>query len=262
LQNGKNFHRYFYGLILNYESLQDAVEASKIPEEAIDEYEKEFLNANYKILYVCQKMTSFDSEKSQIKAGDIIWKIDGELIGPNLRRIDEIVQEKQGKPISMIVYRDGKKQEVEIPTFEVNSSAQYKLLNFAGTMFMETTNDIRMEYGKMVPAVYIIDSEEGTPFAQITSPENANYSHGIIQIISINQTKIQNLKDMKEVIKDLYKRKSNIFEVRFMRLGYDTQEYSVLVKYVPEFVSATMYVYNQETHKWITEVIENPKQQR
>jgi S1-C subfamily serine protease len=258
IKQGKPFHRHFYGFIPNYTSLQDAFKAGKIPENAIEEYEKTFPNSNDKILYISKKLDAFGADKLQLETGDIIWQVDGEIIGSNLIRIDEIAREKAGKPIIFTIYRNGKKKEVEVPTYELNSLSKVKLLSFAGTTFFETTNEIKLAFGKGSKGVYIIDSEGGSPFAAVSSPIDGNYNDGAFKIISIDGKKVDSIEDVMGIIPSLFKK--NVFEVKFEKLGGDLQPYSVITKHSPEFSEAALYSLNQDSKTWDVKIIKNPSQ--
>lgn len=258
LKNGEIFHRYFYGAILNYMPIQDAIDAGNIPESLLSEYETCFPDSNNKILYVRKKLTAFNNENSQLNSGDIIWKVEDEIIGPNLKKIDQIVQEKAGKNLNLVVYRKGKKIELEIPTFELDCSAKLKLLSFAGTTFFETTPEIRVNFGKNNTAVYITDSEAGSPFMEISNPSNGTYQGGAFQITEIAGKKISTVDELVDIIPDLFKK--NVFDVKFIRLGSDSCEYTITTKYSPEFADATLYTFDSSENKWDVKSIKNPKQ--
>lgn len=258
LKNGENFHRYFCGVTLNYMPIQDAIDAESIPESLLQEYETSFPNSNNKILYVSKKLTAFNSENSKLDSGDIIWKVENEIIGPNLKRIDQIVQEKAGKNLNLLVYRKGKKIELEIPTFELDCSSKLKLLSFAGTTFFETTPEIKVNFGKNNTAIYITDSEAGSPFMEISNPSDRTYQGGAFQITEIAGKKLSTIDELVDVIPDLFKKK--VFEIKFIRLGGDSEEYTLTTKYSPEFADATLYTFNSAENKWEVKSIKNPKQ--
>ncbi len=179
LKNGEIFYRYFYGAILNYIPIQDAIDAEDIPESLLQEYETCFPNSNNKIIYVRKKLTAFNNENSQLNSGDIIWKVEDEIIGPNLKKIDQIVQEKAGKNLNLVVYRKGKKIELEIPTFELNCSAKLKLLSFAGTTFFETTPEIKLISEKAIPQFIsqIVKQDHHSWKYQIQAMEHIKAAH-------------------------------------------------------------------------------------
>lgn len=258
LKNGENFHRYFYGVTLNFMPIQDAIDAGNIPESLLREYETRFPNSNNKILYVSKKLSAFSNDDFQLNTGDIIWKVENEIIGPNLKRIDQIVQEKAGKNLNLLIYRKGKKIELEIPTFELDCSSKLKLLSFAGTTFFETTPEIKVNFGKNNTAVYIIDSEAGSPFMEISNPSDKTYQSGVFQITEIAGKKISTIDELIDIIPDLFKKK--VFEVKFIRLGGDSGEYTLTTKYSPEFADATFYIFNSSENKWEVKSIKNPKQ--
>lgn len=258
-KDGESFHRYFTGVIFNYMSIQDAIDAGNLPENLLQEYETRFPDSTNKIIYVSKKSVAFNNEESLLKTGDIIWQVEDEIIGSNLKKIDEIVQEKAGKKLKLIVYRQGKKIELEIPTFELDVSSKLKLLSFAGTTFFETTPEIKVNFGKGNTAVYITDSEAGSPFMEISNSRGGYYrDNDAFQITEIAGKKISKLDDVVDIIPDLFKKK--VFEVKFIKLGSDSQECTITTKYDSEFADAVLYTFNTSEKKWDVKSIKNPKQ--
>ena len=258
LQKGKNFHRYFCGFMINYGSIQDFISVGSLPETALEEYEKAFPDSNDKVLYITRKLSAYGADKLGLESGDIIWKIDGELIGPRLKRIDELVQAKEGKSISMTIYRNGKKQEVEVPTYELSNMSKMRILSFAGTVFYETPPEYKICLGKSSTGVYVADCESGSAFQELCAPEqNPDVVSAGAQIISIDGKDISTLEDIVNVIPSLYKKKS--FNIRFIRLCGDSQVSSVIAKHNPDFAEAKLYSFDQSTKNWHVKVIPNAR---
>jgi S1-C subfamily serine protease len=90
LNKGNIPNRQSLGLVLRYNDLKDAVNVGVIPLEAATEYNKKFPMSHNKILVVETRMVNSHAE-SQLMAGDVIWKAQGEMIGPELAKFDEII---------------------------------------------------------------------------------------------------------------------------------------------------------------------------
>ena len=248
LQEGKKYHRYFCGFMVNYGSVQDFISAGILPETVLEEYERKFPDKD-KVLYVSRKLTAFDADKNKLEAGDVIWEIEGELIGCNLKKIDEIVQSKQGKPIAMTVYRNGKKVQIEVPTFELTNTAKMKMLSFADAVFHETPSEYKICFGKGKTGVFIADCEASSAFAEVcASPGNPDALIAGAQIVSIDGKEISTLDDMADIIPDLCKKK--VFTVKFIRIGSDPQVSSLTVKHNPEFAEAKLYTFDADSKSW------------
>lgn len=248
LQEGKKYHRYFCGFVLNYGSVQDFISAGILPESVLEEYEHKFPDKD-KVLYVSRKLTAFDADKSKLEAGDVIWEIDGELIGCNLKKIDDLVQRKQGKSIAVTAYRNGKKQQFDVSTFELTNAAKMKMLSFAGAVFHETPPEYKICFGKGKTGVYIADCEAGSAFTEVCASSGG--ADGLIsgsQIVSIDGKDISTLDDFADIIPDLCKKK--VFTVKFIRIGGDPQISSLTVKHNPEFAEAKLYTFNADNKSW------------
>ncbi|MDR3224267.1 MAG: trypsin-like peptidase domain-containing protein [Holosporales bacterium] len=257
IKQGKKFCRYFPGFILCYTTVQKSAKSGTLPDDAVHEYEKEFPDADDKIIVVNKKCAAFCDE-SEIEAGDIVWKIEGELIGPNLLRIDEIALKKGGSPLIFTVYRHGKKLDIKVKLHPLTSESKLKMLSFAGTVFFETTSEARVNFGTRDTAVIMTDGTPGSPFMEVSSPTEGNYSGGAFQIISINGQKISTLDEFLKTIPSLFKK--SMMEVTFTRLGGDGEDYNVVMEYSPKFAEATYY-YLGKNCEWNIEKIANPNQE-
>ncbi len=248
LIDGKKFHRYFCGFTINYGSVQDFIANEGLTEEAQKQYEEKFPDTD-KILYVTRKLSAYGAADNKLEAGDIIWEIEGEMIGPRLRRIDEIVQSKKGKSINLTVYRKGKKKELEMPTFELTNSSKMKMLSFAGAIFYETPNEYKICFGKSSTGVYLSDCESGSAFSDVCYPNGgADMISAGAQIVSIDGKDISNLDDLEESILKVCKKK--VFTVRYIRNCSDPQISEVTVKHTPEFAEARLYTFNNDKKRW------------
>ncbi|MDR2075140.1 MAG: S1C family serine protease [Holosporales bacterium] len=265
IKKGEYFTRYFYGFMLDYMTLQDAVETGVVPEEWSLEYEKQFPDSNNKILYVSKKLTAFSkegettfSQSKEVEAGDVIVSVDGVPIGCKLQKFDDIVQAAKGNSLSMKVYRRGKEKTIKIKTYELAGYKNMKLLSFAGCTFFETNDDVKVIKGTTEKAVYITNSEPGSPFMEVTSPNGESIGHGLFRINMIDNQKVSSLKDVVEILPNLMKK--NVFTIRYTKTSGDGEETSVTTKYSPEFVEAMFYSFNEQTRTWEVSSIDNPSQ--
>ena len=247
IQDKKKYHRYFCGFIINYGSVQDFISSGALPESVLEEYEKNFPDKD-KVLFVSRKLSAFEAEKSNLEPGDVIWSIDGTIIGPNLKNIDELIQKKQGKSISIVVYRNGKKKEIEVPTFELDNVSKMKMLSFAGAVFFETPHEYKIAFGKAKTGVYMSDCESGSAFMDVFSQNGSDYITSGIQIVSINDKEINTIDDLANALPAVCKKK--VFTLKFIRLCTDQQVCSMTLKHNPEFAEAKLYTFNNDTKAW------------
>jgi S1-C subfamily serine protease len=255
IKNGRKFTRYFCGCILDYASIQDSVSSGSIPEEIAKELAEKFPNSNNKVICISKKLSAFGANENEAMAGDVIWMVNGVITGADLKKIDEIMTKNPGKNLAFTVYRDGVKKEYELPVYELKIDAKMRLLSFAGVTFFETTNELKINLGKSGGGVYFVDSEMGSPFAEVTSPSSGKYSNGVFQLVGIDGYKISSLDDLWAIIPEILKKK--VITIRFIRLGLDSQEMSIITKHTPDFATAALYTFDQEDKRWIVKHIES-----
>lgn len=257
LKQGKKFKRYFYGFMVDYMSLQDAVRVGIVPESAVAEYERDFPDSNNKILVVTKNLAAY-KDGCDVLSGDVIISINGHKIGCHLQELDSIVQQSAEDDLEIEVYRSGKKQTVKAKTHLLSYADKMRLLSFAGATFFETNDDVRVLKGSTKRAVYITNSEPGSAFMEVTSPGTEGYGRGLFQITQIDGKSVSSIDDIVEILPDLMKK--NSFVIKYIKSENDGEEVTVVTKYSPEFAESTLATFNEETKTWDVSNIENPSQ--
>jgi S1-C subfamily serine protease len=256
LKKGTIFKRYFYGFLLDYESMQDLQEAELIDKSHVDVYKKKFPDCNDKILVVSKQIAAFSCEGG-VEAGDILWSIDGQLIGPHLQGFDTIIQKNGSSKLKTVILRGGKERTVEISPQELDSSRKLRLLCFDGATFFELTNEIKTSSGMSTKGVFITNSEPGSPFMAVTSPRSY-HGEGVFCITKIDKKEIKALEDVIDVIPSLYQKR--VFTVSFKKVSGDKKDTHVIAKHFPEFSEARFYTFDNKTKAWVVREIPNPQQ--
>lgn len=257
LKQGKKYRRYFYGFMVDYMTLQDAVEVGMVPKTFVNQYERDFPDSNNKILYVTKNLAAYQNG-SDIQSGDVLISVNGTKIGCHLQELDDIVQKSAENDLKIDVYRRGKVETVKAKTYLMFSFDKLRLLSFAGATFFETNDEVKVAKGSTKMGVYITNSEPGSPFIEVTSPGGENYGRGLFQITQINGHRVDSLENMVKILPTLMKK--NAFVIKYIKSGTDAEEVTVVTKYNPEFVESTLATFNEKTKTWKVSSIENPSQ--
>lgn len=256
LRKGEIPTRQSLGLILRYDDLKDAVNVGMLPNEAKNEYNKIFPTAHNKILVVDTRLVDSPAS-SKFMAGDVIWKVQGELIGPELAKFDEVIDSKIDKPISIEVYREGKLIALEVKPYRLINDSSEKFIQFSGATWYDYNEKIRLMTGDKGSGVYMSSASVTSPFKGLFK-ENFFGSNRPMKITHINGKPLQSLADLEKLIPELLSKKT--FDIRFIdflgqqifgqAVSADRQERFVIVKYDSKFDSPKVFSFNKKTFEW------------
>jgi len=137
------------------------------------------------------------AETSGIQAGDVVEKVNGKEVSSPLELKNEVLETEIGKPITLMVIRQGKKMEIIITptekpeeiTLTKEEAVEEKLLGIA---IRDLTPDLRQKYDikEDEEGVVITEVKENSPAAQVgLSPGD--------MIKEVNQHPIKDLDDFK-----------------------------------------------------------------
>ncbi|MBY0281781.1 MAG: trypsin-like peptidase domain-containing protein [Alphaproteobacteria bacterium] len=258
LNKGELPNRQSLGLVLRYDDLKDAVNVGNLPTAAQDEYNKAFPLAHNKILVVDTRLVESPAN-NQFMAGDVIWKVQKELIGPELAKFDELIDSVSNKSISIEVYREGKLVSIDVKPYTLTNKGAEEFIQFGGATWFDYNEKIRLMTGDKGPGVFISSADITSPFKELFK---SNFFGGIsgrpIKIIQINGKPIQNLTDLEKLIPELLTKK--MFSIRFIdflgqqtfgdTVSADRQERFLILKYDSKFDSPKTFTFNRKMLEW------------
>ena len=262
IKEGKKYYRYFCGAVLNYLNVKDAVEINFLSKENQKEYNNSFQNSQ-KVVYVLNIFPAYsNSEEEGLKSGDIIWKVNDELIGPNIKRIDEIIQEQMIKDpsnqyLNMEIYRDGKPENIKVKLIELSNKSSNRMLVFAGTCLYELNESLKMNYNESTSGVYLERAIGASLFKNVLSPKEDRWwwNAGKVRIKSIDNYEIHTLEDVIKIIPELINKKTVC--IKFVDVRKNKEDLTVICKYQPEFAKAILYEFDETNKKWIPQDVKD-----
>ncbi|RZI46050.1 serine protease [Candidatus Finniella inopinata] len=263
--------RYSIGTTLTYGDLRDSVEAGLIPSKAAEEYLTAFPEANNKVLIVDSRAAGSEA-LTKLEGGDIIWKIDGQLIGPELYKFEAILNQSKVKDTSILenlvgsgknreitlhVYRGGQLKEIKITPYVLTTYKQQHFIRFAGATWFADNEQSRLMIGDLGPSVYMSPSDSVSPFKELLS-NMPLFPSQPIKITAIEGYKLTNLEDLEKAIKAI--KSKRILVVKYVdligTLGFDAMllsdrlERQGLVKYQAEFDTPKFYRFDTDKEQW------------
>lgn len=256
LKKGETPPRKSLGITCEYTSLVDIVSADLLSEQIKSEYSKAFPQSHNRILIISDLMVNSPAQKV-FKSGDILWAINGTLIGPNLYKIDQIVNEVSiNQEVSVQVYRQGKLMEIKIKPYLLSPQANQSLVTFADVTWFGANEFVRLMVGDPGPGVYIKTAAPTSPFKKIVG--ESWMEERLLKIISLNGMELNSLDDLAKVISTLSKKTMLVVKYidflgvhEFGRfISADRQERVAILKYESQFDTPKIYQMDEKTLEW------------
>ena len=248
--------RYSLGVTIHYNALRESLEAGLIPAEKAEEYQKTFPEANNKILAVDARAVGSDAIY-HLEAGDILWKIDNQLIGPELYKLETIVNKKGDQEVLLHVYRNSKLLEIKIKPYKLRIDTKQHFIKFAGATWFADSEQTRLTIGNEGPSVYVCPVEPVSAFKDVYG-HSPLFPNQPVMITYIEGHSIKTLEDLREAIKKIKDKTRLVVKYIDMvgSLGFDSilisdrVERQSLLNYQAKFDTPKEYKFNPEKEEW------------
>lgn len=267
LKKGQTPSRRSVGIVPQYGSLEDYQKAQLIPESAVLEYTKQFPQANNKILMINSRLMDTNADTT-FQAGDILWKVNGQFVGPELYQMDKLINASpEGADVTFEVYRQGKLESVKLKSYAIDVKPAQNIVTFADATWVGANEFTRFFLGRNMEGVFMMGVGQTSPFQALVSQENmwafmdpARFT----QVTELDGKPIKNLDDLWAIIPGLMQKHN--FTMKYidysgmMGLGSfisaDRQERLAVVSYESKFDAPKFYNFNQATLDWDTRDID------
>ncbi|WP_172642871.1 S1C family serine protease [Candidatus Hepatobacter penaei] len=246
-------------------SLVDAVRYTHFPEKELQTFLAHYPQALAQGLIVHQAMP-----ESPLKAGDVIWAVNGILVGPSLATCQRMMAAHTiKKPLSLTVFRSGKKINVDVMLDDAWSYVIEKMVLFGGALFYETDLLCYALYNIPFGSLMVSKVTPGSVFDRVfpSFPVNGP-AVSFARIHAMDRQKMQRLDDLIRVIPSVAVQP--YFAVRYQDYGCGVTpgnllkvDRSLSITYI-DFLASTsipeVLSWSQKTLSWQTEPIALPDQ--
>ncbi len=130
---------------------------------------------------------------ANLRASDIIYRINEKLIRDDLYTFDAILNENVERSVALDIYRNGKGLTVEVPTEDLEMKKVRRFVRFAGSIFHDITPNLRQMLYFEADGVYLPHAVAGSSFSRVGMRERNGNSK--VVILEINGRAIKNLDD-------------------------------------------------------------------
>ncbi len=183
--------RQHIGIIAGLYSLSKAVQYRGFSKEKLTKYVKNFpkSNANTIIVHTVLKNTP---AYGKLYNGDIIWAVNGKIIGPNLIDLDMAMNKSSNKEIELTVIRDGKELVLNLGLYDLEATKITEIIDFNKRVIFKMDD--------------IWSLRTGAPAGTVTGTGDM-LSKIFFKLLSINLIPINTLEDIVKAIPKLVKNK-------------------------------------------------------
>ena len=136
-----------------------------------------------------------------LRASDIIYRINNELIRDDLYTFDAILNRHVGKTVNLDIYRNGENLSLEVPVENLEKKKVRRFVRFGGAVFHDITPQLRRILFLEADGVYLPHAVAGSSFSRVGLQERNGNSK--VVILDINGKQIRNLDDFIEACKTI-----------------------------------------------------------
>ena len=128
-----------------------------------------------------------------LRASDIIYRINNELIRDNLYAFDAILNRNVGKKVTLDIYRNGENLSLDVLVENLEEKKVRRFVRFGGAVFHDITPQLRRLLYLEADGVYLPHAAAGSSFSRVGVQERNGNSK--VVILNINGQQIRNLDD-------------------------------------------------------------------
>jgi S1-C subfamily serine protease len=190
-------------------NLSDAMKYLKFSKENCEFYMKKFPKSNGKIIAVYNVLKNFPSY-GIIKENDILWEVNGKILGPEIKYFDDIVDStKENESISLTVFRNGNFIKINVTAESLDKYTIKEIIDFAGGIFFQADETVNFRVGvERGKVLFKLKNEIGTPLnSSILKKLNGKTQIYCFELISIDGKKIDSIDDLKLILPRLKENK-------------------------------------------------------
>ncbi|MCP5369938.1 MAG: serine protease [Rickettsiaceae bacterium] len=207
VQNGMSPMRKHIGVITELISLDKAQKHFNFEKNLVTKYISDFPNARNRVIAVRTTLNGSPAQ-GKLQAGDIIWKINGQVIAADLAKFDLIMNNCKEPNIKLTLIRNGKILEQEIALYSIEDHAITRMLDFAGALFFEADDHFAFLTGAPIGKLSVVNVQTGSSFGVINEYFSQNHKNLYrIQITELDGHKVNDLESLVKVMQDAINKK-------------------------------------------------------
>ncbi len=199
IQNEMSIQRGEIGVDLELISIGEAIKHFNFPEALRKEIGPSKAGTP-KVIQI-ESMVPRTTGETSLRASDIIYRINDELIRDDLYTFDAILNQNVGKEVTLDIYRNGENLSLQVPVENLEKKKVQRFVRFGGAVFHDITPQLRRLLYLEADGVYLPHAAAGSSFSRVGVQERNGNSK--VVILNINGKQIRNLDDFIEACKTI-----------------------------------------------------------
>ncbi len=185
--------------------------------------------------------------ESFLRASDIIYRINDELIRDDLYTFDAILNQNVGKEVTLDIYRNGENLTLQVPVEDLEKKKVQRFVRFGGAVFHDITPQLRRLLYLEADGVYLPHAAAGSSFSRVGVQERNGNSK--VVILNINGMQIRNLDDFVSACKTITDGQHTFVVVRDFNL-FDSSPTPKSLTVNLKFGPLQQFEWNSEALDW------------
>ena len=191
IRNEMSIQRGEIGVDLELISIGEAIKHFNFPEALRKEIGPSKAGTP-KVIQI-ESMVPRTTGESMLRASDIIYRINEQLIKDELYTFDAVLDQHVGKNVSLDIYRNGENLRLDVPVEDLELKKVRRFVRFGGAVFHDITPQLRRMLYLEADGVYLPHAVAGSSFSRVGLQERNGNSK--VVILNINGKQIRNLDD-------------------------------------------------------------------
>ena len=206
IKQGKIPVRKHMGAIAATYSLNDGVKYRNFPKAKIKTYVKQFPTALSNAIQVVRVLQGTPAD-GKLLAGDILWAVDGQVIGPNLVTLDMAMNNAHASQVRLTICRNGEWLDIDIPLYNLEDHKVTQMVSFGGALFFETDDIFSEKVGLTAGTLTFSNALGSTTFVDIPHITRGESMYFLLELCTIAGMKVSNLEQLVQYIPQLIKQR-------------------------------------------------------
>ena len=225
IRQGKIPVRKHIGVIAATYSLNDGMKYRNFPKEKIKTYVKQFPTSLSNAIQVVRVLRGTPAN-GKLLAGDILWAVDGQVIGPNLVALDMAMNNARTSQVRLTICRNGEWLDIDIPLYNLEDHKVTRMVSFGGTLFFETDDIFSEKVGLPAGTLTFSNALGNSTFAQVMHfKDDGGSMHFGLKLLTLDNVPVDSLDVLVQHIPRLIDKKYfTIDYVNLMPLDDDLSE--------------------------------------
>ena len=245
IRNKMSIHRGEIGVDLELISIGEAVKHFNFPEALRKEIGPSKAGTP-KVIQI-ESIVPRTTGETILRASDIIYRINDQLIKDDLYTFDAVLNQNVGKSVNLDIYRNGENLSLDVPVEDLEAKKVSRFVRFGGAIFHDITPRLRGMLFLGADGVYLPHAVAGSSFSRVGVQERNGNSK--VVILDINGKQIRSLDDFIEACKAITDGQHTYVVVRDFNL-FDSSPTPKSLTVNLKFGPLQQFEWNQEVLDW------------